>query len=100
MYQINLAQQSSGTDRNASESTAVLGLLFCCLEKFHLLNRIKVCGQMYKVKYICIYTCVYKFSYLSDSEILTSLFVRIKNRLVYSLSGPGLQTGSFRVDYQ
>lgn len=73
---------------------AVLGLLLCCLVKRNLLNRTKVCGQMYKA------WCVYISSFLSDSEILTLWFVRVKNPLVYSLSSPDSWTGSFKVDYQ
>lgn len=44
--------------------------------------------------------CVYNFSLLSDSEILTPQFIRVKNPLVCSLSIPDSWTVSFRVDYQ
>lgn len=88
-------QQSSGFDKNASQCTAVLGLLFCCLVKFNLLNRTKVCGRCTRHD-----VCVYKFSFLSDSEILTSRFLRVKNPLVYNVSSPDSWTMSFRVDCQ
>lgn len=50
MYQLNqpFMQQSSGTDRNASESTAALGLLFAALKNLICWIEQKS-EQMYKV---------------------------------------------------